>query len=118
MRTMTPVEGVLLDVDGVLVSSWKPLPGAVETLVWLRERGLPFRCLTNTTQFPSATLREMLRDGGLDVRPEELLTAVVATDVYLREHFAGRRAFLLASDSVREEIDGVEFVADLPELLS
>ncbi len=106
------VGGVLLDVDGVLVSSWEPLPGAADTLAWLRGRGLPFRCLTNTSQFDTATLEGMLRDGGLDVRPGELITSVVSTEAYLREHFAGRRAFLLASPSVRDEIDCVVFVED------
>jgi ribonucleotide monophosphatase NagD (HAD superfamily) len=26
------IEGVLLDIDGVLAVSWEPLPGAIETV--------------------------------------------------------------------------------------
>jgi ribonucleotide monophosphatase NagD (HAD superfamily) len=36
------VDGLLLDIDGVLTTSWKPLPGAVETLQWLNERSIPY----------------------------------------------------------------------------
>ena len=34
-----PVEGLLLDLDGVLVVSWKPIDGAIDTLAMLRHRG-------------------------------------------------------------------------------
>ena len=30
------VDGLLLDIDGVLAVSWEPIDGAVETLAWLR----------------------------------------------------------------------------------
>ena len=40
---------MLLDVDGVLTVSWHALPGAVETIGWLRERDLDFRLVTNTS---------------------------------------------------------------------
>ena len=34
------VEGVLLDIDGVLTVSWEPLTGAVETVGSLTEQGI------------------------------------------------------------------------------
>ena len=36
----TDVDGVLLDIDGVLAVSWEPLPGAVEAMRWLRRAGI------------------------------------------------------------------------------
>ena len=41
------VDGLLLDMDGVLTVSWEPLPGAVAAFARLRAAGLPIRLLTN-----------------------------------------------------------------------
>ena len=43
------VRGLLVDIDGVLMVSWEPIPGAPEALADLRDRGIPFRLVTNTT---------------------------------------------------------------------
>ena len=88
---MSEIDGVLLDVDGVLTVSWEPLPGAVETLAWLRAHDVPFRLITNTTTHTRAALAETLSDAGLVVAPNEIVTAVVATAAYLREVHPGRR---------------------------
>ena len=66
---MGEVKGVLLDVDGVLVASWQPLPGAVDTVDRLRQDGIPFRLVTNTAQYSRSGLAGMLRAEGFDVKP-------------------------------------------------
>ena len=50
------IEGLLLDIDGVLAVSWEALPGAVDALRRLREGGVPFRMITNTTTKTRADL--------------------------------------------------------------
>ena len=37
------VDGLLLDIDGVLAVSWEPIAGAIDTLSWIREQAIPFR---------------------------------------------------------------------------
>ena len=86
---MGEIDGVLLDIDGVLAVSWEPLPGAIETVGWLRSNEVPFRLITNTTTKTRADLATTLRDAGFDVRDDELITAVVATARYLGEHHLG-----------------------------
>jgi ribonucleotide monophosphatase NagD (HAD superfamily) len=39
---MDGVRAVLLDIDGVLTVSWKPLPGAVDAVRALRAADVPF----------------------------------------------------------------------------
>ena len=70
------VDGVLLDIDGVLVTSWRALPGSVETLAWLRAQGIPFRLITNTTTHTREDLVATLADAGFDVPADEIMTAV------------------------------------------
>ncbi len=107
----TGIDGVLLDVDGVLAISWEPLPGAVETLGWMRKRDVPFRLITNTTTKTRADLGRTLRDAGFDARDDELVTAVVATAQYLRTNHPGARCFLLSDGNARADLEGVELTS-------
>ena len=43
------IGGVLFDIDGVLVTSWRPIDGGAETLRALEERQIARSFLTNTT---------------------------------------------------------------------
>jgi HAD superfamily hydrolase (TIGR01458 family) len=111
--TMGTVDGLLLDIDGVLAVSWEPVPGAIEAM--RRLRGLvPFRLITNTTTHTRRDLAATLVSAGFDVGPEEIVTAVTATASYLRDHHAGSRAFVLTDGSPGEDLLGVP-LADAPE---
>jgi HAD superfamily hydrolase (TIGR01458 family) len=102
------VGGVLLDVDGVLTRSWKPLPGAREAVAWLRSEGVPFRLVTNTTVLSARGLAEALRRAGFDVRAEELVTPPVAAVRYLLRHHPGARVFLLGRPDSVEDLSGID----------
>ncbi len=52
-----PVGPVVFDIDGVLVTSWRPIPGAVETLRVLADRRIACSYLTNTTTLTRVTTR-------------------------------------------------------------
>ncbi|MFN2388762.1 MAG: TIGR01458 family HAD-type hydrolase [Actinomycetota bacterium] len=107
---MQGVEGVLLDVDGVLVQSWRALPGAPEALAALRAAKISVRFLTNTTALTRAELGERLHDAGLEVEMDEVLTAPAAAAAYLRAKHPGARCYLIAKGDVAEDLDGVELV--------
>jgi HAD superfamily hydrolase (TIGR01458 family) len=107
---MAAIDGVLLDIDGVLTVSWTALPGAVATVGWLRREGVPFRLITNTTTHTRRDLAATLGSAGFDVTPDEIVTAVVATASYLRAHHAGERVFVLSDGDAREDLDGIELV--------
>lgn len=109
---MDEIEGVLLDIDGVLAVSWEPLPGAIDTIGWLRSHEVPFRLITNTTTKTRADLAATLRDAGFDVRDDELITAVAATARYLRANHPNARCFLLSDGDAGADLEGVE-LADL-----
>jgi HAD superfamily hydrolase (TIGR01458 family) len=105
------IEGLLLDIDGVLAVSWKALPGAVDAMKRLREDRVPFRLVTNTTTKTRAGLAGTLRDAGFDVREDEIVTAVVATAAHLRTAHAGAKVFVLSDGDATEDLAGVELVA-------
>jgi HAD superfamily hydrolase (TIGR01458 family) len=88
------VDGVLLDIDGVLVVSWEAVPGAPEALERVRS-SLPVRLLTNTTSKTAAEIGSALRGAGFTVDDRELLTAGVATGLYLSKHHPHQRCAVL-----------------------
>ena len=64
MTAPLDVDALLLDIDGVLVTSWQALPGSVEAVAALRRGDVPFRLLTNTTTHTRLGLAATLREAG------------------------------------------------------
>ena len=62
MEPVRRAKGFLFDLDGVFYQSGKPLPGAIETLIYLRKNKIPFRFLTNTTIKNRSSLQEKLNE--------------------------------------------------------
>ena len=108
---MVAIDGLLLDIDGVLAVSWEALPGAVDAMRRLRDGGIPFRLITNTTTKTRADLAGTLRQAGFEVAGEEIVTAVVATAAYLESTHAGAKVFVLSEGDASEDLAGVELVA-------
>jgi HAD superfamily hydrolase (TIGR01458 family) len=104
----TAFDGVLLDIDGVLAISWRPLRGAIEALAWIRQHDIPFRLITNTTTKTRADLAVTLRDAGFDVEVDDLVTAVVATAQHIRTHRPGARCFVLSDGDATADLEGIE----------
>lgn len=108
---------VLIDIDGVLTVSWKALPGAVEALERLGRDGHRFALLTNTTSRTRASITAALVSAGFPVTEEDVLTATSATAAYLRREHPGARCFLLSGGDVTEDLPGVRFVDDDPDVV-
>jgi HAD superfamily hydrolase (TIGR01458 family) len=109
--------GILLDVDGVLVVSWEPIRGAAETLRSLRDRGIPFAVVTNTTTLSRWSLAARLTEAGVQVEPERVVTAAAATAAYLRRVHPRAACFLLATGDVAEDLDGIDLVDDAADVV-
>ena len=88
-------------MDGTLVlgdrvnHGLRPLPGAISMLEWVRTRGLPYVVFTNGTNRTPAHFARVLRDAGLDV-PDELMMTPASSAV--RDV---RQARLQAGDGAR-----------------
>jgi HAD superfamily hydrolase (TIGR01458 family) len=109
---VAPVRAVLIDIDGVLTVSWRPLPGAVAAVSRLRERGLATALLTNTTSRTRASVAATLAEAGFPVGADDVLTAPALTAGYLATHYPGARCALLNSGDIRADLTGVTIVDD------
>ncbi|MCX5231234.1 TIGR01458 family HAD-type hydrolase [Streptomyces sp. NBC_00233] len=107
---MERTRAVLIDIDGVLTVSWKPLPGTVAAMEQLRAAGLRLALVTNNTSRTRAAIAGRLASLGFPVDAEDILTAPAATAAYLREHFPGARCLLLNSGDVHDDLTGVTLI--------
>lgn len=102
--------GAMLDIDGVLTVSWKPLPGAVDTVTWLRGRQTGFRLVTNTSSRSRRQIAELLARAGMDVGLGHIQTAVTTAARYLVERYPGAGCAFLNEGDVGEDLKGVTLV--------
>lgn len=75
---------VLLDLDGTLYIGNQAIPGAVNAINQLRERGIQLRFLTNTTTKSQAELVAQLKALGFNLDAQELISAPVAAKLELQ----------------------------------
>lgn len=109
---MTTIRGVLLDIDGVLHVSMRPIEGAAETLRWQEAQGYHTCFVTNTTTSSRASLVQQLQAIGLPIAEERVMTAPVATASYIRQHFADKRVWLLTKGDTGSDFAGINLVSD------
>src|SRR6266568_2909940 len=107
---MSSIRGILLDIDGVLHVSMQPIAGAAETLHWLDQQGYRTCFVTNTTTASRATLVEQLAAIGLSLSEQQLITAPVATANYIRQHYPGKRCWVLTKGDTLADFAGIELV--------
>ena len=107
--------GLLLDIDGVMVTSWHALPGAVEAIEELSERGYPRMFLTNTTSRSRSQIAEALGNCGFEVEPDEILTAAKLTAEFLARNYPGKLAWVLNEGPIAEDMTGVPLTDDPDE---
>ncbi len=103
---LSRVEGLLIDVDGVLYNDVEPIPGAAETLRMLHREGIPFRLVTNTSMKSRRSLWKKLTDMGFDLSEEEIFSTVRAAAEYIRAQ--GKSSYMpLLTEDARREFDGI-----------
>lgn len=108
------IDGLLIDIDGVLVLSWDPIEGAPAALDALRRSGVPLRFATNTTTRTRADVASRLSEVGMPAEPTEILTAPAATAAHLRAAHPGARCRLLNAGDITADFDGIELVDEGP----
>lgn len=105
------VQAVLFDLDGVMYEGERPIPGALESLRWVREQGIPHLFLTNTTSRPRAALVTKLRRFGIETRSDQILSPPTVACRWLAEHVPGKTA-LFVSEATREEFAGLPIASE------
>jgi HAD superfamily hydrolase (TIGR01458 family) len=104
------VDGLLLDIDGVLVQGGATIPGAPDALRSIGERGIPFRLVTNGSQKSRATLTRQLAALGFGVEAAAILTPAAAAARYLSDR--GATAYLATREDTRADFHDMGVAVD------
>jgi 4-nitrophenyl phosphatase len=105
LRRLRDARGFIFDMDGTLALGDRvnhgltPLPGAVEMLSWVRDRGLPYLVFTNGTNRSPAHFAKVLRDGGLDVPDDQMMTPASSAVVMFSKR-GYKRVMVLGGDGL------------------
>jgi 4-nitrophenyl phosphatase len=104
-RPLPRLKGFMFDLDGTLLLSdrslggYEILPGAIDLLTELVGRKVPFVVLTNGSAYPPAEQAAKLRNAGLPVDDERMLTpSSIAAALMARDGV--QRALILGSHGV------------------
>jgi 4-nitrophenyl phosphatase len=109
--------GFIFDMDGTLALGDRvnhgltALPGAVELLDWVRARGLPYVVFTNGSNRSPRHFASVLRDAGLDVPDDQMMTPASSAVVMFTKR-GYKRVMVLGGDGLTEPLReaGIEVV--------
>ncbi|HEV3211283.1 MAG TPA: TIGR01458 family HAD-type hydrolase [Chthoniobacterales bacterium] len=108
------VGGFLIDLDGTVLEGGELIPGAAEALRTLVQKEIPYRIVTNTTSKPRSAILAKMNELGLELQPEQVITAPIIGRDYLRSQGI-TRCFPLLKPSLLEDLTAIEFVESSPQ---
>lgn len=98
-------DGFLVDLDGVVWIGGEPVPGSPETLRALLEAGKRIVFVTNNPGRPPDAYAERLRELGVEVAAEQIVTAgMVAARLAGAAAGSGGGAFVIGAPALREMV--------------
>lgn len=116
VRSAVDADGWVIDVDGCLVRTARAggaggtaMPGAADLLDWLRRHGRNFVVCTNASQRPAREYVRHLREIGLDIAEEEMMTAATAAADHIALHHAGAQVLVVGDRGLDEALRDVGF---------
>ena len=98
-------DGLLVDLDGVVWIGREMVPGSVDALRSLIEAGVEIVFVTNNPGKPANAYVERLRDAGVPVAGDHLVTAGESTaSLAVERAGAGRTAFAIGAPAFHETV--------------
>ncbi len=110
------IEGVLIDLDGVMYIEDELITGAVEAIEHLKDKGIKRRFLTNTTVRSREKLYEKMKRLEIPVSRDEIISPPGAAAKYLREQ--GNPSILLeVMDETKEDFAEFRITRNNPDFI-
>ena len=116
MQISENINGLLIDLEGVLYNDNQLIPGSIDVIKELKRVGLKLRFLTNTTTAPRKKILEKLLNFGFDIEEKEIFTPIIATKNYLRDNTV-KKISLVTNIEIIEEFKEYEITQKDPEAI-
>lgn len=106
--------GFLLDMDGVIYSGTRLIPGAANFIAKLRGNRIPYRFLTNNSQRARRDVALKLRRLGIEAEPDDVFTCAMATARFLASQKKGGTAYVIGENGLANalHVNGYTVVDD------
>ncbi len=106
MDSLTNIKALIIDMDGVLWHGNQALPGLAEFFQTIRDKQLPFILATNNARLTSDEYIEKLKNLGISVSSNEILTSGMATAFYLAQHYnpVSTKVFVIGENGARQPL--------------
>lgn len=117
LTKLNRVKCFLLDMDGTFYLGNQLLPGALEFIALLQERGINFMFLTNNSSRSQVEYAAKIRRLGLDLPEEKIFTSGEATAIYLSKQKPGARLYVVGTPALENEFSrhGFTLTGDRPD---
>lgn len=108
-----------LDMDGTIYLGEQWIDGALDFLHRIEETGRSYVFVTNNSSKNAAVYVDKLHRMGLDVGEDKIVTSGQATIHYLKQHFQGKKVFLLGNPLLQEEFAqaGIRLEEEHPDVV-
>ncbi len=110
MADLNTIDGLVIDMDGVLWRGGEPLPGLTPFFELLRGRKLPFVLATNNATQSPERVQAKLESFGVAVSPEQVLTSAAGAARFLLQQLPpGSRIYAVGEQSLRQALEAEGF---------
>ena len=107
----------LLDMDGTIYLGDQLLPGALDFLDLLSQKGIPYYFLTNNSSRSQTQYIEKLARLGIETTKEMVFTSGEATAIYIGKQQPGARLYVVGTPPLEAEMraHGFQLVQEEPD---
>lgn len=111
LMNFSTIDGLIMDMDGVLWRGDQPLPGMTDLFAFLRARAIPFALATNnSSKSQSDYVRKLAGFGVTGIEEHQIVTSGTATIDYLLTHYpAGAAVHVLGGDGLKRMVTAAGF---------
>lgn len=111
MRSKLTINGLILDLDGVLWKDRHPLVDLPATFSKIRSLGLPFILATNNSTISAAALVQKMANYGVSISAAEVVNSSMAAVFLLKNRIPdGSRVFMVGEDGLQEALETSGYV--------
>ncbi len=100
----------IFDLDGTLYLGETPLPGAAETINFLKSSGKQIRYVSNKTIGGPTDYCAILERAGADIFPSEIITATNVIKSFLNKNYEGKTFFAIGEETFITEIESAGLI--------
>lgn len=104
MQDIRSIQLFMLDMDGTIYNEDTLIPGALDFFRLLKEQGKQYVFMTNNSSKGKISYVEKLNRLGIEATEQHIASSVNATVMYLLEHKAGAKIYLIGTESFKKEL--------------